>query len=381
MFRAPTAPAPTLNTSPLQAHHQRSGARLTPPDHGSTLLTYGDVPAEYRAGSESALLLDVSTRGALRLTGSDAASFLQRITANDVRGLSPGEGCSNLLLTGKGKVVSTFDLSVEEEGQILVSTPPGCAPGLAEALDMYLFTDDVELADVTEEHAPLEICGPRAAEVVTAALGSAPPEGLHEHALVDGVRVTCLPVAGGPGWRMDAGPGGAESLWLRLIGAGAVPGGLVARDGLRVEAGAAEWSRDVDDTVYPQEARLEGSFSLDKGCYIGQEVVAKIDTYGGLNKRLHALRVDHDDPVPPGTRLMREQDGEWRDLGVVTSWAYSFALDGGVVLGYVKRKHQDTGTEFRLGDGPGKASIVGLPLRPGTLHRPEEESDPQAPRG
>ena len=136
-------------------------------------------------------------------------------------------------------------------------------------------------------------------------------------------------------------------------------------DILRVEAGAARAGDDVDDTIYPQEARLERAFSLDKGCYIGQEVVAKIDTYGGLNKRLVALSVSHDDPVPRGTRLFRqtEEGGEWRDLGVVTSWAYSFELDTGLVLAYVKRRHQAPGTSFRLGDGPAEATVVALPVR------------------
>ena len=88
--------------------------------------------------------------------------------------------------------------------------------------------------------------------------------------------------------------------------------------------------RDVSEDVYPQEARLDDAFSLTKGCYIGQEVVAKIDTYGGLNKQLFRLRVSNDDPVPVGTRLVREIDGELRDLGVVTTWAYSFPEDAGV---------------------------------------------------
>ena len=95
-------------------------------------------------------------------------------------------------------------------------------------------------------------------------------------------------------------------------------------------------------------------------------VILRIDTYGGLNKRLVALRISHDDPVPRGTRLLREEDGEVRDLGVVTSWAYSFALDAGVALGYVKRRHQEPGTVFRLGDTAGEAVIVDLPIRRGT---------------
>ncbi|MFT5197745.1 MAG: folate-binding protein YgfZ [Planctomycetota bacterium] len=117
---------------------------------------------------------------------------------------------------------------------------------------------------------------------------------------------------------------------------------------------------DIDDTIYPQEANLQDAFSLTKGCYIGQEVVAKIDTYGGLNKRILLLKAP-DSPVAAGTRLMRQTagpDSEWRDLGVVTTWTYSFATDHGVVLAYVKRKHQAQGTEFRLGDGPDTATIL-----------------------
>jgi folate-binding protein YgfZ len=179
--------------------------------------------------------------------------------------------------------------------------------------------------------------------------------------------VAATVVAGSPGFRLDAGPERAAALWSALREAGARPIGLVARESLRVEAGAAAWGRDIDEQVYPQEARLERAFSLAKGCYTGQEVVAKIDTYGGLNKRLVALRVPHDDPVARGTRLHRLDEGEWRDLGVVTSWAYSFVLDTGLVLAFVKRRHQAAGTEFRLGDGPATATIVPLPVRAGAV--------------
>ena len=145
--------------------------------------------------------------------------------------------------------------------------------------------------------------------------------------------------------------------------AGATPVGLVARDILRCEAGVAAHGVDITDDVYPQEARLDHAFSLEKGCYIGQEVVAKIDTYGGLNKRLMALAVSHDDPVPAGTELARADEDERRVLGLITSWAYSFVLDTGIVLAYVKRKHQDTGTTFAIGDSSATATIVDLPLR------------------
>ena len=356
-----------MDRSPLLPIHEAAGGRLSPE---GLVLTYGDVPAEYRAGLEGCMLLDATTRGALAVSGSEAEVFMHRITANAVKGLAPGEGRRNLLLSAKGKVEFDFDLGRTADGFTL-STTPGRAADLARALDMYLFTEDVQLAEVTERHAPLDLGGPRAAEVLEALLGSPPPSEMHStvEATCGGhaVSVTHLPVAGSAGWRLDGGPEGAAALWEALLGAGARPAGLIAWDSLRVEAGRAVWGRDVDDTVYPQEARLEEAFDLEKGCYIGQEVVAKIDTYGGLNKCLCGLRIDGDDPLQAGTRLSREERGEWRDLGVVTSWAYSFALDCGLALGYVKRKHQARGTTFRLGDGPATATVVELPVRAGAL--------------
>jgi folate-binding protein YgfZ len=169
------------------------------------------------------------------------------------------------------------------------------------------------------------------------------------------------------GCLLDAGPELVEALWDALVAAGATPVGLVVRDSLRVEAGRALAGVDVDDNVYPQEAGLDEAFALDKGCYVGQEVVAKIDTYGGLNKRLLTLRVEHSDPLPRGARLFRTEDGERRELGLVTSWAYSFALDTGLVLAYVKRRHQEPGTEFELvaegGQSLGTARVVEPPGR------------------
>lgn len=349
-----------MQNSPLLPHHEAAGARLV----GDRLLTYGHVPSEYRAARESAALFDATTRGAIQATGPEAGAFLHRLTANPVRGLPVGGGNSNLLLTGKGKVQHTFDVARTSEHAYQLSTPPGCAGALQAALDMYLFSEELELADMTEQHAPIELCGPQAYAIATTALGSPLPTEDHAHRQVSGTLVTILERMGQPGIRLDPGPEGVVDLWTRLVTAGAQPAGLVAQDSLRAETGTAEWGRDVDENVYPQEARLEAAFSLEKGCYIGQEVVAKIDTYGGLNKRLELLRVDGDDPVPPGTRLFKDDGGEWRDLGLTTTWAYSFALDGGVVLAYVKRKHQEVGTIFRLGDGPATGTIIDLPVQP-----------------
>jgi folate-binding protein YgfZ len=295
------------------------------------------------------------------------------LLSNDVRKLESGQSQRDLLLSAKGKVLFDFDLARDDRGaeaRFLLSTPPGRAKALAAALDMYLFAEKVKIADVTATHAPLDVTGPRADDVVRKATSVSLPNNPRTfvHADWNGpLTITRLPVAGSPGLRLDAGPTRTAALWRALVHAGAQPAGVVARDSLRAEALSAEPLVDIDENVYPQEARLENAFSLEKGCYIGQEVVAKIDTYGGLNKRMVALRVSHDDPVARGTRLFRLDEGEWRDLGVVTTWAYSFALDGGLVLAYVKRRHQKPGTEFRVGEGPATAVIVPTPVRAGAI--------------
>jgi|SRR5688572_3760208 len=354
-----------MERSPLLASHQARGARLAArpeaPEHAAPLL-FGDVPAEYRAGRERCALLDASDRGRVRVTGADAADFLHRLLANHVRSLRPGEGNANLLLSPKGKVLFDFELARHAE-HFELSTPPGRAASLVAALERYHFAEKLTIADTSADHAPLECLGPQSSSVV-GRLVEVPPElaPFGWKALAWDGRPLFLQAVAGGALRLDAGAQHVERLWDALRDAGATPAGLVARDSLRIEAGRALSGVDVDENVYPQEAGLDGAFALDKGCYVGQEVVAKIDTYGGLNKRLLPLRVDHSDPVARGTPLVLVEEGERRELGLVTSWAYSFALDTGLVLAYVKRQHQEAGTTFELGTSGARATVVQPPL-------------------
>ncbi len=360
-----------MTVTNLQTLYDTRGARRTPE---GLLLTFGDVPAEYAAGSEGCLLLDLTQHGRVRVTGSDRTEFLHRLLANRVRGLEPGQGVANLLLTSKGKIVQAFDLVCESDALVL-DTWPAQAPKLIAALDMYLFTDDVQLHDESEDAAVLGLTGPTAAAVLCKLLPDL--EDLSELPLQwvrtatfrgQELRIARRAVAGSAGFELDAGPQHAASLFEALIEAGARPGGQVACDILRIEAGQAEFTVDIDENIYPQEARREAAFSLEKGCYIGQEVVAKIDTYGGLNKCLAALHISHDDPVPRGTKLLAAgDDGAQREVGILTSWSYSFVLDSGLALGYVKRRHYQLGASFALEGVEGSATLVPMPVRQGGL--------------
>lgn len=327
------------------------------------LLTFGDVPGEYRAGREGALVLDATDRGRAVATGADRADFLHRILSNTVRGLEPGAGNRSMLLTPKGKVVELFELCVETD-RIVLEAESLRGASLVQAIDMYLFTEDVQLEDASESTAPFELVGPQAASIVAALLGSDAPTEFGHWKENQGRRAVCAPVAGSRGWRVDAGPAGAAELWEHLVEAGATPGGLIATDCLRAEAGQARLGVDVDDNVYPQEARLESAFSLDKGCYTGQEVVAKIDTYGGLNKRLVTVALDGEDPIPRGAQLTVPNDeGEPRSVGMVTTWAYSFERDAPIALAYVKRRNQAIGTRFGVDGTNQSATVIAMPVR------------------
>jgi len=361
-----------MNSSPLLPAHRARGARLAArPEapRSDTVLTFGDVPAEYRAGLEETLLLDACDAGRLRVSGREAGPFLQRILANDVRSLEPGRGAANLLLSPKGKVQHLFELLAREDGYLLLTGPDDAASRLRDSLDTYLFGEDVTIGVETADSARLELVGPGSGEVLSRALDAPPPEleGSHVELSVAGEPVYLVAARryGSPAHLVEAGPAGVAELWDRLAEAGARPGGLVARDSLRVEAAAGLPGLDVTEDVYPQEARLEHAFSLAKGCYVGQEVVAKIDTYGGLNKLLCVLALEGDGPLPAGTRLLGTGEDEGRDLGLVTTWAYSFALDGSAALGYVKRRHQEPGTVL-LADGR-RATVLAPPLREGVL--------------
>lgn len=353
-----------MERSPLLAAHLAHGARLAARPEAPELsapLLFGDVPAEYRAARAGCALFDASDRGRVSLGGPEAADFLHRLLANHARSLPVGGGNANLLLSPKGKVLFAFELARHAEGFEL-STPPGSAAALAAALERYHFAEKLGIQDTSAEHAPLECVGPAAPALVSDLVGE-PVElaPFHWRGLVWGGRPLVVQALAPGALRLDAGAALAAPLWEALRGLGATPAGLVARDSLRVEAGRALFGVDVDENVYPQEAGLDAAFALDKGCYVGQEVVAKIDTYGGLNKRLLPLRVDHADPVARGTPLVRAEDGERRELGMVTSWAYSFALDTGLVLAYVKRQHQEPGTVFELGSSRGRATLVRPP--------------------
>src|SRR6185503_8211812 len=229
-----------VDRSPLLAPFRSRGVRLADrPDAPGcvTALAFGAVPGEYAAARAGCALLDAGDRGRVEVRGKDAADFLHRLLANHAKALGTGQGNANLLLSPKGKILFDFELQRHAE-HFELSTPPGRAPALLAALERYHFSEAVRFADTSAAHAPLELAGPSAREVVARLAGQEvelAPFGWRSIPWRGGARVVSKlrPDA----WRLDGGPERAAELWDALLAGGATPCGLVVRDSLRIEAG------------------------------------------------------------------------------------------------------------------------------------------------
>ena len=317
---------------------------------------HGDAGAELAAASSGAALFDATARGLLRVTGGDSVDLLQRLVAGDIRALAQGQIQENLLLTPKGRVRFSFTVERDADG-LQLSTAPGDAGDLAQALETFVFAEDVQFEEASAQHAPLELLGPGASKIVDKLIGS-PAElapGSCASFTWNGVplAVAHCRVLGADGWRLDAGAKAASALWEALAECGATPAGLGAREALRVKNLAAlvgvELPAEGEQAPYPQEALLESAFSLAKGCYVGQEVVAKLDTYGGLNRKLTVLKAQSMEPINSGTVLLTSAGEE---AGVVTTWSAAPGQAAALALAYIKLRQADAGP-FQAGpEGP-----------------------------
>ena len=312
-------------------------------DGRPVVLHYGDVGAEYAALRSGALLVDRTHRGRIRLTGEKARDVVAGLVTNDVLALEAGHGVYAAALTPKGKIVA--DVRVFADGDSLLTDAPLRAfPGWLAMVKKYVNPRLAPYADASATLHDLCVAGANArlvlAEAIgahSATLGTLPPYG-HITADMGGVTVV---VARTPDVVSDAYdcfvPADAHDLLRsKLIDAGARPGGLVAWDAARIEAGRPEWGLDIDETTIPQEANFDElhAISYTKGCYVGQETVARVHFRGHVNRHLRGLVFEGDEPAPRGAQLT---DDAAKPVGDVRSGAVSPRL-GAIALAMVRRE-------------------------------------------
>ena len=309
------------------------------------------VPSELRAVLDGAGLVDRSERGKLALTGADAKEFLAGQVTNDVVGLTPGSGCYAAVLTPKGKMIG--DLRVLDAGdELLLDMERSALQAVFDSLRRATIGFQVEMHKRTLERGLLSLVGPRAREVAGAA-GLPAAEHAHRAATIGGADVRLIVADGGVDVVCLAEDTGAVR--DALVAAGAEPVSEQAAEVVRVERGRPRWGAELDETIIPQEAGLnDRAVSFTKGCYVGQETVARLHWKGKPNRHLRGLRLSA--LADPGTPLLLGD----REVGRLGSVAASPA-HGPIALAVVRRE-AGVGEVLRVGGGDVTATVVELPF-------------------
>jgi folate-binding protein YgfZ len=310
------------------------------------------LPAEYRAVTEACGLLDRSERGKLALSGDGAKTFLQGQVSNDVEILEPGTGCYAALLTPKGKMLG--DLRVLDAGQeLLLDTERLALQALFNTIRRTMIGYEVQLHKRTLERGLLSLIGPEAAALAGADALAGAPEHSHVAGELGGLAVRKVRTDVGVDLLCDAADTGALRAWLE--DAGARPVSEATAELVRVEHGRPRYGVDLDESVIPQEAGLnERAVSFTKGCYVGQETVARLYYRGKPNRHLRGLRLSG--PGESGQPVLAGQ----REVGRLGSVASSPRL-GPIALAIVRRE-VPVGATVSVGAEEITAQVVELPF-------------------
>ena len=309
----------------------------------SVVLAYGSVAVEYEALQTRAALFDRSHRTRIRLLGAKAAEMVAGLVTNDVSSLAPGQGCYAAALTAKGKIVADVRVLVED-GSVFTDAPPRAGTAWAAMVKKYVNPRIALHADESATTRDLGVFGATARHVVSQVTGIPAPAldamAPYAHVTVawSGIKLLVMrsPDLGVDGFELLAPSEVFAALWQRVVQEGAVAAGLDAWEIARVEAGRPEWGVDMDDTTIPQEANFDElhAISYTKGCYVGQETIARIHFRGHVTKHLRGIHVAGLDAPPAGATL---HDDAGLQVGDVRTAVRSPRL-GGIALAMIRRE-------------------------------------------
>lgn len=323
------------------------------------MKSYQTSPDGYRALHEHAGVGAIAPRGQIALAGADRTTYLQGLLTNDIVALAPESGCYSAWLTPQGRMLA--DLHLFESGDmLLLDVPADELTVTLLRLDQFLFSEDVQFADLSETLRAVWLHGPDAARITeqtvsgVAALAGWPvyrnARGQFGGAPVVVARVDQLGV---PGFCVYVGPSQVDALLAAFHDAGAPPIDVSSLEAARIEAGYPIFGVDMTHETIPLEAGIEGrAISLTKGCYVGQEVIIRVlhRGHGRVAKKLIALRIDGDVPAR-GARVY----GKDREIGAVTSAAVS-PRHGTIALAYLHRDFITPGSAVEVETAAGRAS-------------------------
>lgn len=347
--------------------HEAAGASFIDLFGWNLVQNFLSVDSECRALRETAGLIDLSCSGIFELQGDDRTRFLHGMVTNDIRSLTAGSGCYAAFLSPQGRMTTDLRVFCTKDSLFLTTEPAG-REKLGPGLRKYIIGSRPVLLDRSEELALLSLQGPKATEMLTKLF----PKELslerpydHCEATLAGAmaRVCRVSRTGAGGFDFIVERHSLPQAWTLILekgrNDGVQPVGFASFNVQRIEAGIPWYGLDMDENTLPIEAGLEKeAISFNKGCYIGQESVARITYRGHVNRKLVGFGLAGSQPASKGDKVWK--DGQ--EVGWITSSAYSPSLKIAIALGYLRREVLEPGTIVLIATGNGDVSANVTPL-------------------
>lgn len=335
----------------------KTGAKFAENTEFDVPVSFDDDAAALQAAQEEVVLCDRSHWGRIQVGDDDRLRFLHNQSTNDFLQLKPGEGCDTVFITSTARTIDLATAYVSEDAVLLIVSPNRCE-FLMEWLDRYIFfADKVQLKNITDETAAFSLIGPKS-NTVLEQLGASDiinqPYAHHTVVKLAGsdVRIAVGSGLALPGYTLIMPVEAAANVWNRIVQAGVKPIGDRAWEQLRITQGRPAPETELTEDYNPLEAGLWNAISFDKGCYIGQETIARLNTYKGVKQHLWGIRLDSQVEVGSIITVADEK------VGKLTSCTTT--EQGFLGLGYIRNKAGGLGLKVKVGNSEGE--IIDVPF-------------------
>jgi folate-binding protein YgfZ len=307
-----------------------------------TMAIDGEVMAEYAAVRDGGVgVIDLSARGRISVSGSEAVMFLNGLITNDLKTLSENRWMPAAFPNVQGRLLAAVRVLRRAE-DILLDTQAITREKVIKIIERFTLAGDFKVKDLTEETALITVQGHRAAEIV-------------EEITPEGITVVPATHTAEKGFDLIVSAERKDGLWRTLVDSGATPVSERVEEILRIEAGIARYGVDMDETNVVTETNLDDAVSFTKGCYLGQEIIIRIKHRGHVAKKLTGLRFETDGKIEPGAVIKSNDE---KEIGRVTSATFSPRLGTNVALGYVRYEHLTPGTRVRVDEVSGTTEAL-----------------------
>lgn len=338
----------------LQEIQQAAGATF---DETRVVLSFNNEDRALAAVNDGVAICDRSHWGVFKITGEDRLRYLHNQSTNDFEKRQPGQGCDTVFVTSTARTLDLATAYITQD-EVLTLVSPNRRQQLFAWLDKFIFPfDKVELTDISAELAVFNLIGRKSEDLLTklsSDFSSSDNYGSHQVATIANIPVRVAVGSGlaTPGYTLILNAKDAEQIWSKLTNAGAIPLGDKLWESLRVQQGRPKSDRELTEDYNPLEAGLWQTISFEKGCYIGQETIARLNTYNGVKQKLWGIKLDRSVPIQTPITI------EDKKVGILTS--YTETNEGSYGLGYVRTKAGGEGLQVQIGEAVGK--LVRVPF-------------------